>query len=1416
MDQSTPPELVETLASYVPAIVVQRFAANPTPLTTPEEKRFPAAVLFADISGFTGLAERLARRGPAGAEELTHILNAYFGQLIDLVLALGGDVIKFAGDAALAIWPATEEDLATAVRRAAQCSLALQMILHNYKAAEQVQLSMRISIGAGHIVAASFGGLMGRWEFLIAGEPLIQIGVANQQAQPGEVVLSPEAYKLVRNQCTGTPLALPSRAGGGGLRLQTVLDPLPFRPPTPRTLTPDIAPALRGYIPVAILSRLDAGQTAWLAEIRRVTVLFVNLPAVPTAIELGQIIMQSLQAILYRYQGSIRQFIVDDKGATLIAVLGLPPLAHEDDAIRGVQAAMEMSAELRRLGLRGAIGVTTGRVYCGAVGNERRREYAVIGDIVNLSARLMQAASRGSEKEHLLILCDEATHQAARARIEFEALPPLTVKGRTEPVAVYRPLKPKPVTLRPRSALVGRANERIMLADALQSLLMKRASQVIILEGEAGIGKSRLVQELYRQAEAFRATMFYGAGSAIEQATPYYAWRAIFDQVLNLSSDALGPASTAEARQSSIITWLEALGTDAAQLAPLLNPILRVNFADNPLTAPMSGQVRADHTHDFLLRLLQEAADRSPTIIVLEDAHWMDAASWELAALVSRRVSPLLMVLAMRPLSAGWQLATEPPPEYRQLLEAPTTRHIRLRELEPEATIELVCQRLGVASLSETLANLIFTRVEGHPFFAEELAFALRDNGLLQIIGDEGHLAPGAGDWRAIELPPTVQGAITSRIDRLWPGEQLTLKVASVIGRVFDGPMLYNIYPLESDRARLPEYLEHLEQLDLITRLSTDTTPEELAAYEPSERIPYSYTFKQTITLEVIYNLMSYAQRQELHRAAAEWYERTRPGHFYYGVLVHHWIQAGDIPKALDYLEKAGEEALRNGAHQEAIHFFSEALALDDQRPTSTEHPLRDAPRAPVAPPLRRARWERLLSEACDDAGNVTAGFMHASRAADLLGQPAPTTRTGLLKGIARQALRQGLHRLWPARWAGRPPEEAQRLELGHAYARMQMVHYLNNQPLQALYTGLYSLNAHEEAAPRSPELAQTYTNMCLGLGVMSLHPLAEVYRRLAQETAASLDTPLARAYMLMMTGLYDLGLGRWAQARTELEEAIQIYDQLGHWRWWGWSLHLLALLNYYHGEFSLLASHGGQEVELGSQRANPQLQTWGLNLQALYALQSGQLDQAFRFIEKAWGLLTHHNLDRISAILNRSALAVAYLRQGKVRSACEVVYNVDQLIGRARPVWPITFDGYAAMAQAYLTLWEAELNSQQTISGPEIANLKAKAQQACRLMHKYAQMFPIGRPRAWLYQGWYDWLNGKRSQARRAWQKSLAAAGWLTMPYEEGLTHYEIGRHATGSERQNHLAHAVEILTQMDAAYDLDRAQQAMNIAWQ
>jgi len=264
------------LASYVPALVVRRFADRHEPLAEAETEQFLAAVLFADISGFTVLTERLAGTGPGGVEELTELLNDCFGELVGLVGEHGGEVVKFAGDALLAIWP-MDDDKSGVTAWTARCGLAMQQSLQSSEVAARVQLSVRIAVGLGQVSVAHLGGVRGRWEVVVGGPAVAQVCAAEQVARPGDVVLSPEASDLLGDLALGEQMRLgadgPSAFRLAGVRLPTGTAPL-VRAGTVQAA----GPALRGYVPAAVTARLAAGQSAWISELRTVSVLFVRLP----------------------------------------------------------------------------------------------------------------------------------------------------------------------------------------------------------------------------------------------------------------------------------------------------------------------------------------------------------------------------------------------------------------------------------------------------------------------------------------------------------------------------------------------------------------------------------------------------------------------------------------------------------------------------------------------------------------------------------------------------------------------------------------------------------------------------------------------------------------------------------------------------------------------------------------------------------------------------------------------------------------------------------------------------------------------------------------------------------------------------------------------------------------------------------
>jgi class 3 adenylate cyclase/tetratricopeptide (TPR) repeat protein len=1345
----------ELLRSYVPAFLASRFLGPARPLEAPAAESFSAAVLFADVSGFTPLAEQLARRGPAGAETLSELLNAYFGRLTVLVAAHGGEVVTFAGDGLLAVWPATDGDLAAATRRAGRCALAVASALSDYEAAGGHRLSLRMGVGAGEVVALNVGGVAGSWRLLLSGAPVMQTSLAEQQAARGEVVLSPEAWRLVGPAGAGDTLP------GGWGRLAAVHGP---PPPARPVQLPEIGGAIDAYVPEVVRARLAAGQAEWLGELRRVTPLFLNLldadPARADLLEVVQPAMAALQPILRLHEGSLKQLIVDDKGLTLIAVFGLPPLAHEDDATRATRAALKAQAALRNLGMRCAIGLATGRAFCGAVGGDIHREYDVIGDVMNLAARLMQAAPD-------TILCDAATQSAARSRLRFRALPPISVKGKAGAIAVYCPVEPSRTRDRPWT-MVGRDRERQLLSSRLEELRGGR-SGLVLIEGEPGIGKSRLLAELLQQARARGVRSLLGAGDAVETTTPYHAWRPVFTELLDLAS-----VEDVEARRARVLAHAGAV-TRLERLAPLLNPVLALDLPDNELTAQLTGQVRADNTRRLLVRLLRAGAAApdgaaSPLLVAVDDGHWFDSASWALTAQVASQVRPLLLAIATRPLA-------EPlPPDYRRLRDDPASDRLPLQPLDPGDTLTLVCSRLGVPSLPERVAGLIEDRAQGNPFFSEELAYALRDTGLIRIADGRCTIAPGAGDLRSVSFPDTVQGVVAGRIDRLPPGQELTLKVASVVGRLFAFRILRDIHPIEADRGSLLEQLEDLQRHDFTL---LDTPDPDLA-----------YLFKHVVTQEVAYGLLLYGQRRQLHRAVAEWYERSQADDLSMlsPLLAHHWAGADESTKTVRYLELAGEQALRAGAYQETVDFLAQALTVSER--------LRPAPQ-----PGRQAHWHRQLADAYTGLGRLPESRHHADQAVALLGRPVPGTPRRVLGDLAGQALQQGLHRLRPARPTRDDPDaHRDALEAARAYERLALLNYYANAREAALSSVLHVANLAEPAGP-SPELARAYGAMSVAAGVVGLHALARRYRQWGHDTARQSDDLPALVFVLLTTSAYDLSVGHLSAAAAALTEGLTIAQDLGDQRRWAEVAALLAQVFYHQGELGRLATLSAEMRTMARHADDAQRKAHALLIEAWHLLPTGRLDAAVAGLGEAARLLQGQG-SRVDEILAHGMLGLAHLRRQDQERARMAADQAAHLIARSKPIAVSILEGYAGVTEVYLSLWAA---------GDPSA--RRPAHQACATFRRYARALPIARPRAWLFQGLAAHLTGRQRHAEAAWQKSLALAERMALPYEQGRALYELGRYIQAGlpARQALLSRAAKIFEDIGAAYELGEVQTAM-----
>ncbi|HEU4318874.1 MAG TPA: adenylate/guanylate cyclase domain-containing protein [Acidimicrobiia bacterium] len=814
--------------------------------------------MFVDISGFTNLSERLARRGRVGAEELTAVLDRVFGRMLELVYARGGSLLKFGGDALLLLFE-SDDSIMQATAAAVEMRAALRDSSKEKTSVGRIGLKMSSGIHTGQIDFFLVGD--SHRELLVAGPVASHTTEMESTAEAGEILVS-------RRIAEQLPSGFLGEVKGSGVLLRKHKIDHPNCGPVARDQGHDREMA--SFVPRQLREYLSLGLSD--SEHRIATIGFIKFKGVDglLAARGPQVVGTALDQLISGIQKAVDEeqitFLatdIDADGGKVIVAGGVPGSKHDDEGrvLRAARAIADCKFDLSV-----QIGVNRGHVFAGDVGTEFRRTFTVMGDTVNLAARLMAAAPSGALYSSPGVL-DEAS-----TLFHTEALEPLHVKGKEQPVLAYEVLEEigvRPPETKHELPFHGREVELEMLVSIVTTCAQVGRGGMMTIAGDTGIGKSRLIAEVIDRCPGLATLTIKAEPNGSDN--PYWALRDPMRRELGIER--------ADAKEMSRqLSALVRKGVpDLRPLIPLLGDVLHIAVADNDTTAAIDPRFRPGRTADAIIDLLSALHDE-PFAVIAEDAQWLDEASRNLLLAIgaAAETRPWSVIATMRGLEG---------------LDAHYFGDgIALPPLDDESIRRITIEATSAAPLRPHALDNIVNRAGGNPLFLSEIIGVVRETG------------------NAENIPDSLDAVVSTQIDSLPPLARQTLRYSSVLGNSFPTLVL--------DEFLAPDAIE----IDEATR----TTLERFIEPDGATRL----RFKHAVVHDVAYHGLPYRRRKELHGRAGEVVEQmsshdpAASAEF----LAYHFSEAGRHEKAWEYSRIAAAKSQAAFSNSEAVVHYERAL----------------------------------------------------------------------------------------------------------------------------------------------------------------------------------------------------------------------------------------------------------------------------------------------------------------------------------------------------------------------------------------------------------------------------------------------------------------------------------------------------------
>jgi len=1155
---------------------------------------------------------------------------------------------------------------------------------------------------------------------------------------------------------------------------------------------------IQKYLPKGLTQKILSQRDKIEGERKHVTVMFCDLVGFTQFSELigpekAYSIMDQVYEILIHivqdHKGTVNEFTGDG----IMALFGAP-IALEDAPQQAVRSAIAIHKEMTNfsekirhdkikdlLPLKMRIGIHTGPVVVGALGNDLRVEFKAVGGTVNLASRMENLADPGTT------YVTEDTYKLTEGLFQFEAIGEKEVKGKKKPVPIFKLLSAKEEVYRPRlglermiySEMVGRDKE----FDKLQLQVMKVINgegSVVNVIGEAGIGKSRLVAELKGSEVIKKVTLLEGRAISIGRNLSFHLIINLLKEWAQIKEDDSGAAALSKLEIAVRQVDPEEMHEMLPFVATLMGMKLSGRYAER--VKGIEGEALEKLILKNIRDLLIKATKLSPLVIVAEDLHWADTSSIELMESLFPLVETqrIIFVNAFRPghKETGDRV-------FESVKERLSAHYVEivLQPLDERISETLINNMLKIKGLQQTVTNQIVERSGGNPFFIEEV---------VRSIIDEGAVVANNGAFEVTEkidtvvIPLTINDVLMARIDRLEEKTRHLVKFASVIGRSFFYRILVEVAEAIENIDKRLGYLKEIQLIDKRRRLNE-----------------LEYLFRHALTQEVAYESILHQKRKDLHLKVANSIEAlfSTKLHKFYGMLAFHYSNGENLDKAEEYMIRAGEEALKSSASSEALHYYQGALKLYLKKyGDSTD-------------PEKVATLEKNIAFAFYNKGQYAEAIEYFDKSLSFLGEKVPKHSFLLLAGFFFSIFSVFFSLYIPhLKWKGSPTQKD--LDIFNLYA--SKIHALSQtDPHKMFIESFYALKklTHFDLTKIEGGTGLLFGMVCIFAYTGIFFKLIKRILEFCKDKTKSDDLRSLISFELSSV-MYNYYKGDWSFVKKSVPNLIVKNLNKGE-------IFLTTLCILYRGcikiEIGSLSSAEEKVerlAEIASDFQNEQVAIYKYELNTNLLVKSRKHHEALKEVEKGIRLSKKLGL-KVYLTFFYTSMAQVQMKLRNIEGAEESLLKAEEYQPEAKSILDYLLHFWIGKLELYFCHLEELIKTNDHREAVRIRKVFLKmSKRAVKISKKVAAY----RTELFKLMGNYYWLIGKQRTALEWWKKSIFEGEQIGARLELSRTYYEVGKRLgepkskynelKGIKAEDFLAKARTMFEEIDLQWDLDELE--------